>query len=212
MKSRLRVKVCGITRAEDAWVAAQSGADSIGLVFYEPSPRNVSIAQAREIIDGLPAFVTVTALFVNPLPVEVHNVLRELEIDLLQFHGDETPDFCVQFARPYIKAIAMKQDTDLASVAVEYAKARAILVDTYKPGVPGGTGETFNWQLLPNQLNKSLILAGGLTPENVQNVPGLPYLWAVDVSGGVELAKGIKCDSKIERFIQAVNQIDKETL
>lgn len=200
---RVRVKICGITRPEDALVAAQAGADSIGLVFYDPSPRAVTIEQAKLIVKNLPAFVTTTALFVNANPLLVEQVIKEVKVDLLQFHGDETADFCGCFSRPYIKAIAMHADTDVMQLAEIYQDARALLLDTYKPGVPGGTGEVFNWQWIPKQSAKPIILAGGLTPENIRVALDIPNVWAMDVSGGVELEKGIKSPQKIVDFIQA---------
>lgn len=200
---RVRVKICGITRPEDALAAAQAGADAIGLVFYEPSPRAVTIEQAKLIVKNLPAFVTTTALFVNANPLLVEQVIKEVKVDLLQFHGDETAEFCGRFSRPYIKAVAMHADTDVMQLAEIYNDARALLLDTYKPGVPGGTGEVFNWQWIPNQSIKPIILAGGLTPENITTALDIPNVWAMDVSGGVELEKGIKSPQKIVDFIQA---------
>lgn len=201
--NRIRVKICGITRPEDALAAAKAGADAIGLVFYEPSPRAVTIEQAKLIIKKLPAFVTTTALFVDADPVLIKQVIDEVKIDLLQFHGEETAEFCSQFSRPYIKAVAMQADTDVVQLAKIYKDARALLLDTYKPGVPGGTGEVFNWQWIPKSLMKPIVLAGGLTPENIQRALDIPNVWAMDVSGGVELEKGIKSPQKITDFIQA---------
>lgn len=200
---RVRVKICGITRPEDALAAAKAGADAIGLVFYEPSPRAVTIEQAKLIIKSLPAFVTTTALFVDADPVLIKQVIDEVKIDLLQFHGEETAEFCRQFSRPYIKAVAMQADTDVMQLAEIYKDARALLLDTYKPGVPGGTGEVFNWQWIPKSSMKPIVLAGGLTPENIQRALAIPNVWAMDVSGGVELEKGIKSPQKITDFIQA---------
>lgn len=200
---RVRVKICGITRPEDALAAAKAGADAIGLVFYEPSPRAVTIEQAKLIIKSLPAFVTTTALFVDADPVLIKQVIDEVKIDLLQFHGEETAEFCRQFSRPYIKAVAMQADTDVLQLAEIYKGARALLLDTYKPGVPGGTGEVFNWQWIPKSSMKPIVLAGGLTPENIQRALAIPNVWALDVSGGVELEKGIKSPQKITDFIQA---------
>ncbi|WP_029933940.1 phosphoribosylanthranilate isomerase [Thiomicrospira pelophila] len=200
---RVRVKICGITRPEDAVAAAKAGADAIGLVFYEPSPRAVTIEQAKLIIKNLPAFVTTTALFVDADPVLIKQVIDEVKIDLLQFHGEETAEFCRQFSRPYIKAVAMQADTDVMQLAEIYKDARALLLDTYKPGVPGGTGEVFNWQWIPKSSMKPIVLAGGLTLENIQRALAIPNVWAMDVSGGVELEKGIKSPQKITDFIQA---------
>lgn len=199
---RTRVKICGLTNVVDAKFTVEAGADAIGLVFYPPSPRNVTIEQAAEIARSIPAFVTKTALFVNPEPEFVQKVLDEVEIDLLQFHGDETPEFCQQFNRSYIKAIAMRPEVDLASMAQEYASSCGLLLDTYKKGIPGGTGESFNWDLVPKNSKKPIILAGGLTAENVALAIQQTNVWAVDVSGGVEVAKGKKCPVKVQKFIQ----------
>ncbi|HEY9017459.1 phosphoribosylanthranilate isomerase [Thiomicrospira sp.] len=200
---RVRVKICGITRPEDALAAAQAGADAIGLVFYEPSPRAVTIEQAKRIVQNLPAFVTTTALFVDANASLVEQVIDDVKIDLLQFHGNESAEFCGQFSRPYIKAISMQSDTNVIELVDVYKDARALLLDTYKPGVPGGTGEVFNWQWIPKSLAKPVVLAGGLTPENVKNALEISNVWAIDVSGGVESTKGIKSAQKITDFIQA---------
>ncbi len=205
MRQRTRVKICGITRVEDAMAAVAAGADAIGLVFYEPSPRYVDIEQAKAILRALPAFVTSTALFVDPQPGLVQDVIDKLKIDLLQFHGNETAQFCQSFSRPYIKAVAMQADTDLVTIASQYMLATGLLLDTYKPGLPGGTGETFNWQWVPKQFSMPLILAGGLTADNVRQAIKQTSPWAVDVSGGVEQAKGIKSAHKIQQFIEQVN-------
>ncbi len=164
---RTRIKICGITRAQDAVEAVNAGADAIGLVFYDPSPRAVTIEMAKTIVKVVPAFVSVVALFVNPDAKEVQRVLNEVRIDLLQFHGDEKNDFCSQFQRPYIKAIRVRQTSDVVASSVCFPDAVGYLLDSYKPGVPGGTGETFDWSLIPAAQSNSLILAGGLTPENV---------------------------------------------
>lgn len=200
---RVRVKICGITRPEDGLAAAELGADAIGLVFYEPSPRAVTIEQATSIVKALPAFVTTTALFVNADSSLVERVINDVKVDLLQFHGDESAEFCEQFSRPYIKAVPMHADTDLNQLATSYKHAKALLLDTYKPGVPGGTGEVFNWQWIPKQSTKPLVLAGGLTPQNVKKAIEATHVWAVDVSGGVELKRGVKSAAKIADFIQA---------
>lgn len=164
---RTRIKICGITRAEDAKAVVESGADAIGLVFYPPSPRGVTATQAIDIVAAVPAFVTVTALFVNPSVEEVQSVLDSVRIDLIQFHGDEDDDFCRQFKRPYIKALRVRQASDVVASCLRFPGALAILLDSYKPGVPGGTGETFDWTLVPENPPKPLILAGGLEPGNV---------------------------------------------
>ncbi|MBN2647081.1 MAG: phosphoribosylanthranilate isomerase [Thiotrichales bacterium] len=201
---RTRVKICGLTRVEDALVAVDAGADALGLVFYPPSPRAVSLEQARLIAESIPAFVTVTALFVNPDPQDVWQVLQGIRVDLLQFHGEESPEFCRQFGRNYIKAIPMQAHTNLIEIAKDYADSSGFLLDTYKAGVPGGTGEAFNWHWIPKEFVKPIILAGGLTPENAAAAIDQVHPWALDVSGGVEQSKGIKSAEKIVQFMQAV--------
>ncbi|KUJ74901.1 N-(5'-phosphoribosyl)anthranilate isomerase [Thiomicrospira sp. XS5] len=206
---RTRIKICGMTRSEDALAAAEAGADALGLVFYPPSPRHIEIDQAWSIIEVLPAFVTTTALFVNPEPGLVKTVIQRLKIDLLQFHGDESAEFCEQFERPYIKAVRMQSDTDLADLSQRYASAQALLLDTYVKGVPGGTGEAFNWDWVePSKRDKAclpVILAGGLTAENVGRAVQTVQPWAVDVSGGVEAEPGKKSVAQIQAFVEAVS-------
>lgn len=202
---RTRVKICGLTRTEDVMAACALGADAIGLVFYPPSPRAVTVEQARLILLDVPPFVTVTALFVNPTVAEVQAVLTQIPaISLLQFHGDESPAFCRQFGRAYIKAIPMRDEVDLVQQASVYDDALGLLVDTYKPGVPGGSGESFDWRRLPLSLSKPLILAGGLTPDNVSDAIKQVAPYAVDVSGGVEASKGIKACQKMRDFMASV--------
>ncbi|WP_198401034.1 phosphoribosylanthranilate isomerase [Thiomicrospira microaerophila] len=201
MIHRTRVKICGITRAQDMRAVADAGADAVGLVFYPPSPRAVSVEAAVELVKHLPAFVTTTALFVDPEIDLVNQVIEQVKVDLLQFHGQESAAFCRQFSRPYIKAIAMQPATDLLAISASYYDAKGLLLDTYKPGVPGGTGEAFNWQWVPRSFSMPLILAGGLTPGNVASAMAETGVWAVDVSGGVEAEKGIKSADKIQQFI-----------
>ncbi len=202
-----RVKICGITRHEDALEAARLGADAIGLVFYAPSPRAVSIAQAQDIVRGLPAFVTVVGLFVNATADEIRAVLTQVRLDTLQFHGDETPEQCRAYARPYIKAVSMRVGVDLRACARDYADSAALLLDTHDERTPGGTGQTFDWSRIPGGLDKALILAGGLTPDNVAQAVRQVRPYAVDVSGGVETAKGIKSHQQMARFINEVNHV-----
>ncbi|VAW49260.1 Phosphoribosylanthranilate isomerase [hydrothermal vent metagenome] len=204
VNTRTRVKICGLTSVEDAMRAVNAGADAIGLVFYPPSPRNVVLEQATEIAASLPAFVTKTALFVNPTEADVQAVLQQVSVNLLQFHGDESPAFCEQFQCDYIKAIRMKDGIDLERIAQQYTRASGLLLDAYKAGIPGGTGEQFDWARVPRSLSKPIILAGGLTPENVQQAIEQTQPWAVDVSGGVERSKGIKSAEKMEQFMQRV--------
>ena len=199
---RTRVKICGITRPEDGVEAARLGADAIGLVFYTKSPRAVTPAQARAVVDALPPFVTTVALFVDPQLAEVEAVLNTVAPDLLQFHGSESPEFCARFGRPWIKAVHMRDGTDLHIVMQQYREGRGVLLDTYRPGMPGGTGESFNWDLIPAELADKIILAGGLTPANVAAAVNKVHPYAVDVSGGVEASKGIKDAAKMAAFIK----------
>ena len=204
--SVVRSKICGITRIEDALIAAEAGADAIGLVFYAKSPRAVSIQQARDIVAALPAFVTTVGLFVNASREELNDVLAGVALDLLQFHGDESPAECESYQRPYIKALRVKPGDDIAQLAAPYAKARGILLDTYVPGIPGGTGAAFDWSLVPRDLPQPVILAGGLSAGNVQAAIEQVRPYAVDVSGGVEASKGIKDAAKIRAFMRAVGR------
>lgn len=201
---RVRVKICGITRVEDALSAVEQGADAIGLVFYAPSPRAVSIEQAAAIAQQIPAFVSVVGLFVNAEESFVKEVTSRVALDLLQFHGDETPEQCARYGLPFIKAVRVKSDTNLVQCAKDYSASRALLLDTYTEGVAGGTGHTFDWGLIPSDLNKPVVLAGGLTAENVGSAIQQVKPYAVDVSGGVELSKGIKDAAKIAAFMQQV--------
>jgi phosphoribosylanthranilate isomerase len=203
---RTRTKICGITRIEDALSAVAHGADAIGLVFYAPSPRCVTIDQAAKISAALPPFVNVVALFVNPTKAEVEKVLANVRIDLLQFHGDESEAACEQYRLPYLKAIRVKHDTNLIQYAQTYSSAKALLLDTYSDHAVGGTGEKFDWNLIPDKIPKPIILAGGLTPENVAEAIEQVQPYAVDVSGGVEASKGIKEPSKIAAFMAATNR------
>ena len=200
---RTRVKICGITRRQDAEFAVEMGVDALGFVFYPPSPRAVTIAQAQQIIQGLPPFVTLVALFVNAQVEEVKSCLAALPIGILQFHGDESPAYCEQFNYPYMKAIRMRDNIDLSAEMERYASASAILLDSYQPGMPGGTGHVFDWSLI-GKINKPLILAGGLNVDNVATAIKNIQPYAVDVSGGVEQAKGIKDYQKISDFMQEV--------
>lgn len=204
--SAVRSKICGITRIEDALAAVAAGADAIGLVFYAKSPRAVSVQQARAIIAALPPFVTTVGLFVDASRCELGEILDAVPLDLLQFHGDETPSACDGFHRPYIKALRVKPGDDIAAQVAMYKNASGVLLDTYVPGIPGGTGEAFDWSLVPAQLSKPVILAGGLTAENVAQAITQVRPYAVDVSGGVESAKGIKDAAKISAFMQAVKR------
>lgn len=203
--SAVRSKICGITRIEDALAAVEAGADAIGFVFYAKSPRAVSVQQARAIIAALPPFITTVGLFVNASRCELNETLDAVPLDLLQFHGDETPEECDGYHRPYIKALRVKAGDDIAAACRAYGKASGILLDAYVAGVPGGTGETFDWALIPDDLEKPVILAGGLTSANVAQAIAQVRPYAVDVSGGVEKSKGIKDRDKILAFMSAVH-------
>lgn len=200
---RTRVKICGITRRQDAEFAVKSGADAIGLVFYEPSPRAVTAAQAALITAQLAPFVGVVGLFVNASAETIRQTLEQVPLNLLQFHGDESAEFCEQFNMPYIKAVRMQSPADLIQADKDYDKASALLLDSYQYGVPGGTGQTFDWSMI-TAISKPLILAGGLTAENVAAAIKQVSPYAVDVSGGVEESKGLKSNNKISAFMREV--------
>jgi phosphoribosylanthranilate isomerase len=200
----IQVKICGITRIEDARSAVAHGCDAIGLVFYAPSPRYVDPAAASAIVAALPPFVSAVGLFVNADPAYVREVLAQVRLDLLQFHGDETPEYCRQFGVPYLKAVRVRPETNLLQYAAAYADAKALLLDAYVSGTPGGTGTTFDWTLIPQDLPKPVILAGGLDAENVSEAINQTHPYAVDVSGGVERQKGIKDAGKIAAFMRGV--------
>jgi phosphoribosylanthranilate isomerase len=208
--NRTRVKICGITRVEDALSAVDAGADAIGLVFYAPSPRCVSIEQAQKIVAAIPPFVSVVGLFVNATTFEIQSVLSQVRLDIVQFHGDETPQDCAQVCAqinlPYYKAVRVKSDTNLLQYAIDFKAANALLLDTYSEQAYGGTGHVFDWNLIPKNLPKPIILAGGLDANNVMGAIKQMRPYAVDVSGGVELTKGIKDAAKIAAFMQAVKE------
>lgn len=203
-----RVKVCGITRVEDGLAAAHAGVDAIGLVFHGASARNVEIARAADIARGLPPFVSTVALFVNPEPERVRAVLAGVRPDLLQFHGEEAPAFCRAFGAPYIKAVRVRPGVDLLQSAALYADARGLLLDAWSDAAHGGTGERFDWSLIPTRLPLPMILAGGLSPANVAAAVRQVRPWAVDVSSGVEAAKGIKDAARIAAFMKEVRNAD----
>ncbi|MGQ0443355.1 MAG: phosphoribosylanthranilate isomerase [Methylophilaceae bacterium] len=204
---RTRVKICGITRVEDALNAVRYGADAIGLVFYASSPRHVTMDTAKAIVASLPPFVSAVGLFVNASNSEINNVLSQVRLDALQFHGDEMASDCEQLSLPYFKAIRVKPDTNLLQCAQEFNSASALLLDAYSELAIGGTGQVFDWSLIPLHLPKPVILAGGLTAENVGYAIERVKPYAVDVSGGVEQSKGIKDVAKISAFMQAVERL-----
>jgi phosphoribosylanthranilate isomerase len=196
-----RVKICGITRMQDLEAACEAGADALGFVFYEKSPRHLAIESAAALVRALPPFVQSVGLFVDAAPAFIESVLSRVPLDLLQFHGDEAPADCARYGRPYIKAIRVRPDTDLLKCAADYDAARGLLLDAYVSGVPGGTGERFDWSLIPANLPRPVVLSGGLTPENIAEAVHQVRPWAVDVSSGVEASKGIKDPQKIAQFI-----------
>ncbi|MFP5507496.1 MAG: phosphoribosylanthranilate isomerase [Gammaproteobacteria bacterium] len=209
--ARTRVKICGITRPEDGVLAALLGADAIGLVFYAPSPRAVSPGRAVEIAAALPPFVTRVGLFVNAAPAEVEAVLAAVRLDLLQFHGDETEAECSRFGHPYLKALSMRPGLDVAAAMRAYPSASGFLLDAYHPAVPGGSGESFDWDRVPVERPRPVVLAGGLHPGNVAAAVRRVRPYAVDVSSGVEAAKGIKDPAKLAEFIRGVHRGDHES-
>lgn len=203
---RTRVKICGFTRVEDAQAAARLGVDAVGLVFYRPSPRNVAIEQAAAIARALPAFVNVVGLFVDAEPSFIREVMRQVPIDCLQFHGDETAEACRLYDKRYIKAVRMRPEISLSQLETEYADSAGLLLDAYHPGVQGGTGSGFDWSMIPRGSKLPIILAGGLGPENADLAVKQVRPHALDVSSGVEAAKGIKDEAKMAEFIKKTNQ------
>jgi phosphoribosylanthranilate isomerase len=200
-------KICGITRAQDALAAANLGVDAIGLNFYPQSPRAISVADVADLVEGLPARVSVVALFVNPTSELVRQVLRTGTVDLLQFHGSESPEFCEQFETPYMKVVAVKTDSDLKAEFAKYESAQYILLDSFDPIMLGGTGKTFDWGTVVELTQKQrsrLVLAGGLGPANVREAIEIVQPFGVDVSSGVEASKGIKDIKMMQLFIQGV--------
>ncbi|HEX6138230.1 MAG TPA: phosphoribosylanthranilate isomerase [Casimicrobiaceae bacterium] len=218
--SRTRVKICGITRVADAQAAAQAGADAIGLIFWPGTPRVVSHAQARAIVAGLPPYVTVVGLFVDPEAQAVRDALAAVPLDLLQFHGAEPAEFCRAFGRGYVKAVSVKHGVDLLESVSPYDDAAGLLFDAFRAGdLPGGTGRAFDWGRLTTdvraRLRRPLILSGGLDPANVARAIGAVRPWAVDVSSGVEERdtngaprRGLKDAARIRAFVQGVRSAD----
>lgn len=203
-----RTKICGITRTQDVLATAASGADALGLVFYDKSPRHVSVQQAAQLAMAIPPFVTLVGLFVNPSADEVREALRQVPLEMLQFHGEEEPEFCAQFGRPYLKAVRVKAGMDLLQCAARYRSARGLLLDAFIEGAHGGTGTSFDWALIPHGLPLPVILSGGLHTGNVAEAIRRVRPYAVDVSSGVEAAKGIKDAAKIAAFINEVKRTD----
>ena len=205
-----RVKICGITSPEDARAAVACGADALGLVFYPKSPRAVDVTRARAIARAVPPFVTIVALFVDEPEEQVRRIISQVPVDLLQFHGEESPAFCEQFGRPWIKALRVRPELDIEQACTDYGNARGVLLDSWQDGVPGGTGKTFDWELAPDNLPLPVVLAGGLNPDNVAAAIATLRPAAVDISGGVEASPGTKDADEIRRFIAAVRQADRK--
>ncbi len=203
-----RIKICGITRLEDALDAVHSGADALGLVFYDKSPRHINLQQAAQLADAIPPFVTLVGLFVNASVSAVREVMQAVPLDVLQFHGEEEPEFCDQFGRPFLKAIRVRKGVDLVQYAERYAGAQGLLLDAYVEGAQGGTGVSFDWSLIPAELPLPVVLSGGLNANNVTQAILQVRPYAVDISSGVEERKGIKNAAKIAAFINEVNKID----
>ena len=208
---RTRVKICGFTRVEDAVYAAQLGVDAIGLVFYPPSPRHVEIEQAIKIVNVLPAFTSVVALFVDEQEARIREVLARVPIDCIQFHGDEHAKDCRIYGKRYIKAVRMQDGIDIGALALHYHDAAGLLLDAFHPGAKGGTGSQFDWGLIPKQCRLPVILAGGLDETNAKQAVEAVRPYALDVSSGVEAEKGIKDSLKMAAFIQQVNEGDRVT-
>ncbi len=203
-----RIKICGLTREQDIHAVASHGADALGLVFYEKSPRHVSVPQAAGLARAVPPFLTVVGLFVNPTVDYVREVLAKVPLDVLQFHGEEAPEFCASFGKPYLKAIRVKAGVDLVECAARYVGAQGLLLDAYVEGTQGGTGESFDWALIPHNLPLPVILSGGLHAGNVAQAVAQVQPYAVDVSSGVEASKGIKDAAKVAAFIKEVKNVD----
>lgn len=206
---RTRVKICGITQIKDGLTAVDAGADALGFVFYEKSPRYVSIADAAKICSNIPPFVTKVGLFVDASKEDVNRIINGVQLDLLQFHGDESPEFCQSFSVPYIKAIRANSKETIVASLTAHTGAMGVLIDSYVPGVPGGTGNTFDWSLVPNEYKSKIILAGGLNNHNILDAITTVRPYAVDISGGVERSKGIKDRDKIFQFMKEVASADK---
>jgi phosphoribosylanthranilate isomerase len=208
---RTRIKICGITRRCDALEAINAGADALGLVFYPGSARALSLADAENIVRDLPPLVTLVGLFVDAEKELVQEACQRLPLGLLQFHGDEPEDFCRGFSLPWMKALRVAEDSDVTAMMAQHPAAAAILLDTWRAGRPGGTGQSFDWRKVPTDSERALVLAGGLNPDNVAGAIEMTRPYAVDVSGGVEAAPGIKSRQKIKEFVAAVRATELES-
>ncbi len=207
---RVRVKICGVKTADDALCAAAHGADAIGLVFCEGSPRTVTVEQAKDIVANLPPFIAIVGLFMNSSRQLIEQVLDSINLDIIQFHGDETPEECASYGIPYIKSVPMKNvsaEQILQEYHELYSDSKGFVVDSHAPGEAGGSGKTFDWNTLPDNCSKPILLAGGLNPQNVVEAIRLASPFCVDVSSGVESQKGVKDHQKIAEFIRGVNSV-----
>lgn len=208
MNERTRVKICGLRQVEHAMIAAEAGADAIGLVFFRDSPRFIDAPSASRIARSLPPYVMAVGLFVNATEGEIRGIVDEVPLGLLQFQGEESPEFCAQFRVPYVRAVRMEQGTDLVECSRRFSGAKALLLDAHVPGQRGGTGQVFDWTQIPSKHPAPLILSGGLTAENVGTAIRKVRPWAVDVSSGVEASRGVKDPVKIVEFIRSVQRED----
>ena len=202
---RTRVKICGITRTEDALSAAAAGADALGFIFWPPSGRYIDPAQVPRVLEGVPPMLSSIGVVVDPSRDEMTQILHASRVDVIQFHGAEAREFCESFERPYIKSVRVRSAADIDAAANAHPHAAALLLDTYRKGLPGGTGAAFDWHLVPHALHQPVILAGGLSIENVRQAIAAVNPFAVDVSGGVEIEPGIKDPAKIFEFVKEVN-------
>jgi phosphoribosylanthranilate isomerase len=205
---RTRIKICGLREPEHARLAATEGADAIGLVFHPASPRFVTVERAAEVAAALPSFVWAVGLFVNAPEADVRRALERVPLDMLQFHGDESPAECERYGRPYLRAVRMAEGVDLVEYAQRFSRAKALLLDAHVPGEPGGTGQRFDWGRIPRNLPIPIVLSGGLDPGNVADAVRQAKPWAVDVSSGVEAPRGVKDPAKIAAFIRSVQRED----
>jgi phosphoribosylanthranilate isomerase len=209
MTERTRIKICGLREPAHARIAADAGADAIGLIFHPPSSRFASVEEAARVCAALPPYVMAVGVFVDAEAHEIRRIVHGARLDLLQFQGDEPPDFCAQFGKPFVRAVRMEAGVDLLEYARRFSAARALLLDAHVPGTPGGTGLTFDWAAIPRDFPMPLILSGGLDASNVGNAVRTVRPWAVDVSSGVESSRGVKDPAKIVEFIRKVRHEDR---